>query len=477
MQQFNTLDASFLYLERARTPFHVSMIMIYDPSTCPGKLPTFDDIQEAVRVSLPVAEAFRRKIVRVPLDMDYPYWIEDEDFDLEYHMRHIALPKPGNWEQFRTQVSRLISRPLDMSRSPWELTVIDGLDNLDGLAPGCFAMVLKIHHCAIDGQSGVELINAIHQDSPRKRIKRPEDHWQPEKMPEMGKLISSAALNSIRRPVEITRRVLGRSRSLVNAAFNELRNENDEPDLVAPETIFNVPVSAHRTFGYTLYPLEAIKQVRHTVEGATVNDVCITVVAQALRRYLKANKALPSASLVTAMPISTRTPDQAAGGGNQLTVTMLPMFTDIADPIKRLEAITAVTKKRKAMQKGVLMDVLLDVVNNLPGALVGAVSRVAPLLVTRVGSYCNTIVTNVPGSPKPIYFLGAKLVQNVGTVPLLDGAGLLHAVGSYNGDFIFSFTACRDVMQKPEVYCDCIKAAADDVVAAAAKRQKARAKG
>ena len=122
-----------------RTPFHVTMVNIYDTTTCPGPPPTFEDIVEAVRVSLPAAPSFRRRIVRVPLDLDYPYWVEDADFDLEFHMRHIALPRPGNWEQFRAQVARLVSRPLDLTRPPWEMTVIDGVDEVEGLPRGCFA--------------------------------------------------------------------------------------------------------------------------------------------------------------------------------------------------------------------------------------------------------------------------------------------------------------------------------------------------
>jgi len=148
------MDNMFIVMENPRTPAHICPVQIYDPSTAPGGELSFDQIVEAVRDCLPLAPTFRERLVRVPLDADLAYWIEDENFDLEYHMRHIALPKPGNWRQFCTQVGRLHSRPLDLSRPPWEMTVIDQLDSIESLPPGSFAIVFKIHHAAVDGGGG-----------------------------------------------------------------------------------------------------------------------------------------------------------------------------------------------------------------------------------------------------------------------------------------------------------------------------------
>lgn len=468
MQQFNPIDAALLFLESPHTPFHVSNVSIYDPSTCPGGPPGFEDIVAAVENSLPAVKPFRRKILRVPLNFDYPYWIEDEHFNLEFHMRHLALPRPGNWEQFRSQVSRLISRPLDLSRPPWEMTVIEGLDSLEGLPPGCFATVLKIHHCAIDGKTGVALINAIHQDSPRKKLKKLPDDWQPEAMPSNRQLLRKAAFNSVRRPLAITRKLAANARALVNAAFKEMGSEHDH-ELQAPPTIFNVPVSAHRVVDYVQCPLDDIKLARRSVDGATVNDVCLAIVAGAMRRYLEAKQALPDESLVTVVPISTRTPEEADAGGNQVAIARVSMYTDVEDPIARLAAISADTRKIKAMQEGVVMDVMLDVVHNLPGSLVGAAARVVPLMVTRSNTFSNTMVSNVPGPVKPIYFLGARAVHMFGSPPLMDGGAILHGVGSYNGQFIFTFTACRDLLDDPDFYCDCLRESIGDTIDAAGK--------
>lgn len=467
MQQFNPIDAAMLFLESAHTPFHVSTVSIYDPSTCPGKPPSYEDIVEAVRVSLPAAPTFRRKIVRVPFDLDHPWWIEDENFNLNFHMYHTALPKPGNWRQFREQVSRLMSRPLDLSRPPWEMAVIEGLDGIEGLPPGCFATVLKVHHCAVDGQTGVSIINALHQSSPDEKPKKLKDHWQPEKPPSTRQLTRRAARNAIRQPFAIARPVLSNARALVRSAFRERNRGDTGRDLSAPGTILNVPISAHRIFDYSDCALEDMKRVRRAVEGATVNDVCLTVTAQAMRRYLLAKDALPEEPLVTVIPISTRKPGKKALSGNQIAITRISMCTDIEDPIERLQAIVAQTSEKKAVQEGVVMSVLQDVVHNLPGLLIGAAARAVPLVVASNNSFTNTMVTNVPGPSEPIYMLGAQAVGMFGSPPLTDGGAVLHSVGSYNGRFMFSFMACRETLHDPDFYRECFDEAIREVIEAA----------
>ena len=166
MRQLSGQDASFIYSERPHAPTHITSISVYDPSTAPGGAVTFKGILAHLEARLHLARAFRQKVVRVPLDLDHPYWVEDSEFDLEYHVRHIALPKPGDWRQFCIQAARLHARPLDLSKPLWELYVIEGLDNVEDVPPGAFAFVLKIHHAAVDGKSGVEMITAIHSQTP-----------------------------------------------------------------------------------------------------------------------------------------------------------------------------------------------------------------------------------------------------------------------------------------------------------------------
>ena len=169
MQQLTGMDAAFLYAETPRAHMAGGGISIYDPSTAPGGRVTFKGILDHIDKRLHEARVFRQRLVRVPFDLDHPYWIEDPDFDLEFHVRHIALPEPGDWRQLCIQVARLVSRPLDLERPLWELYVIEGLDNVEGVPPGSFALVTKVHHAAIDGMSGMEMTSAIHDDEPTGR--------------------------------------------------------------------------------------------------------------------------------------------------------------------------------------------------------------------------------------------------------------------------------------------------------------------
>jgi len=474
MQQFNPVDAALLYMETPTTPFHVSFVNIYDPSTCPDGPPTFEEITEAIRKCLPGAPSFRRKIVRVPYDMDHPYWIEDENFDLDFHMRQLALPKPGNWRQFREQVSRLISRPLDLDRSPWEMTVVEGLDSIEGLPPGSFCTVLKMHHCAIDGQAGVSILNLLSQDSPDKQPEPMEDGWEPEEVPSKASLVSRSWRKGLLRPGKVAKYMMTKAPSLVKAALEDMdpdrKNKNNDDEYDVPEIILSGQVSAHRIYDEVNWSLDEVKSVRKAAEGATVNDVCLTIIAECMRRYLLVHDALPEQSLVTMVPIAIRTPEEASVGGNQISMTRVSLRTDIEDPVERLKAIHEETNRKKAMQDGVMMKTILDVVYNLPGNLVGLVGRAVPMLAASMDTKnmpCNTMVTNVPGPSHPLYFLGAKLVGAAGSPPILNGGAVLHAITSFDDRIIFSYTACKKILSDADVYTQCMRDAIAGVIEAA----------
>src|SRR6476646_9643841 len=202
MQQLSGQDASFVYLETPATPMHRGSVGIYDPSTAPGGFVRFKDILRFIESRLGEARSFRQRLVRVPFDLDHPYWIEDPDFDIEYHVRHIALPKPGDWRQLCIQVARLHALPMDLSKPLWEFTIIEGLDNIPGLPPGCFALLAKVHHAAIDGMSGVEMSAAIHDLSPDKPNRVANDDWKPDSLPGVAELLIKSYFNTLRKPLQ-----------------------------------------------------------------------------------------------------------------------------------------------------------------------------------------------------------------------------------------------------------------------------------
>ena len=205
MKQLSGHDAAFLYLETPNAHMAGTTLMIYDQSSAPGGRVTFKGILQDIEERLHLARSFRQRLCWVPLNYDHPYWIEDRNFDLEYHVRHIALPKPGDWRQLCIQTARLLSRPLDLSKPLWEMYVIEGLDNVEGVAPGSFALVLKTHHAAIDGVSGMELLSAIHDPSADASPTRPEKEWKPEDAPPAWQLLARANVNNFMRPMHFAR--------------------------------------------------------------------------------------------------------------------------------------------------------------------------------------------------------------------------------------------------------------------------------
>jgi diacylglycerol O-acyltransferase / wax synthase len=457
MRQMGWMDYTFIVMERPWTPQHICPVMVYDRSTAPSGDVTFDDIVRAVEACLPSAPTFRERLVRVPLGLDQAYWVEDADFDLEFHVRHLALPRPGNWRQFCTQVGRLHSRPLDLTRPPWEMTVVDGLDAVDGLPPGGFGIVLKVHHAAIDGMAGVQMITTMHDDHPSAVRDVVDDDWQPEPLPSTTTLLTRAGVHSITRPVNAARLVARNLPPMVREVARRGGGAFGGGMTRSPRTRFNAAITAHKVFDATQVPLEGMRAIKGAVPGATVNDAGLALIGGAMRRYLADKGELPAEPLTAVVPISTRTPDQTDASGNQVAMMVASMCTHIADPLERLAAIQAATVESKAAQQGVAAATLRDLSEAVPGALLGIATRAGAAFAGNAPVMANTLVTNTPGPRYPLYFAGARMTISTGCTPLANGAGLAHSINSYVDDFGINITACRELLPDIAVYTDCIQ--------------------
>ena len=414
MQQLSGQDASFVYLETPNTPMHIGSVAIYDPSTAPGGKVRFKDILRHIEARLHLARPFRQKLVRVPGNLDHPYWIEDENFDIEFHVRHIALPEPGDWRQLCIQVARLHSRPMDMSKPLWEFTVVEGLDNIEGLPAGCFALVSKVHHAAIDGMSGVDMTSAIHAlEAEAPPPPPPATPWKPEKAPGLGELLVRTQLNNIAQPFAwmktVAESVPGLARLGQGWSKRELSFENVRP---APRTRFNAKVGPHRAFEGSLFDLADVRAVRTAVAGATVNDVMLTVVGGALRKYLDAKGELPKETMSAMAPISVRAEGEKGSMGNLVSAMVVGLGTHIADPLERLAYVHGEAENSKAMTNAVGARTLAEYSKLLPSALAGLGARLYTQLglADRMSQAFNCVVTNVPGPRVPIYMAGAQMV-------------------------------------------------------------------
>ena len=470
MQQLSGQDASFVYMETPSTPMHIGSVGIYDPSTAPGGFVRFKDILKFIETRLGGARSFRERLVRVPLDLDHPYWIQDPDFDIEYHVRHIALPSPGDWRQLCIQVARLHSRPMDLTKPLWEFIIVEGLDNIEGLPKGCFALVAKVHHAAIDGMSGVEMSAAVHDPSPDKANRFDDIGWKPEAKPGIGELLISGYFNTLRQPL---RYVETMARSV--PGLTRLANEIRKGDIsiagarTPPKTRFNAKVSPHRVFDGVPFLLNDVRAIKDAVPGATVNDAILAIIGGGLRIYLNDKGELPEANLTAMAPISVRQEGEKAALGNLVSAMVVSLGTHIADPIERLAHIHADAVNSKGLTNAVGARTLTDYSQLIPSGLAGLGAR----LYTRLGvanatsPVFNVVATNVPGSRVPLYFCGAKMVKMFGLGPIFDSVGLINTIYSYVDEIAISFTCDRDMMSDPDVYAAALRQSFAELLAAA----------
>lgn len=471
MRQLQGMDSSFVAMESPNSPMHIGNLLIYNPETAPGGFVRFKDILQFMESRMQLSRTMRQRLVRVPFDLDYPYWVEDPNFDLEYHVRHVALPKPGDWRQLCIQTARVHARPMDLTRPPWEFTVVEGLDNVRGFPPGCFAFITKVHHAAIDGMSGIDLMEALHTLSPDTPPPNAPDEWKPEKIPGPVELLGKSYVNSLVNPFRQAQVAAQSIPGVANAIKGLItRDFKLSSDLVPPRTRFNRTISAHRVVEGRSFPLKHIKAIRALSPEAKVNDVALAIVGGALNKYLTAKDDLPKSTMTAMAPISVRSKDEKGEMGNQVSAMIAPLGTHLADPAERLGYVYSQTRNSKAMTNAIGARTMTEVskVNPLLYMALGAqlFSRVS--VAHRMAMPFNTIVTNVPGPPVPIYSSGARMESMaLSLICLTDGLGLAHVVQSYVDDAIISFTACRDILPDPEFYAQCLQESFDDLLAAA----------
>ncbi|MFC0587904.1 wax ester/triacylglycerol synthase family O-acyltransferase [Novosphingobium aquiterrae] len=454
------MDASFVALETRNSPMHIGSLLIYNPATAPGGFVRFKDILRFFESRMQLSKTMRQRLVRVPFDLDYPYWIEDGEFDLEYHVRHLALPKPGDWRQLCIQAARIFARPLDLNRPPWEFTVIEGLDNIPGVAPGSYAMVTKVHHAAIDGMSGIDLMEALHTLDPNAPPPNQPDTWQPEEVPNFATLLAKSWLNGIANParqLEVAAKAMpGLANAIKGLAAKDFKLHGE---MLAPRTRFNAVLSTARVVEGRSVPLADIKAIRQAVPGAKVNDVFLAIVGGAMRKYLAHHNDLPDKTLTAMAPISVRGKDEKGDMGNQVAAMIAPLGTHIADPLERLAYVHSQTVNSKAMTDAIGARNMTEMSKVSPALFMalGAQLYTRLGLANRVGPPFTTVVTNVPGPPVPIYSAGARLESMMGLLCLTDGMGLGHTVQSYVDEATITFTACRKIVPDPDFYAQCIE--------------------
>jgi diacylglycerol O-acyltransferase / wax synthase len=457
MDRLSSVDMSFLTNESSSSHMHVGAIMIFE-----GPAPTYDDLLDHVRGRADAVPRFRQKLAYPPAQTGRPFWIDDSNFNLEYHLRHSALPAPGSEEQLRRMAARVFSQQLDRSKPLWELWLIQGLTR------NRFALVTKTHHAVVDGVSGVDIATVLFDLNPVPEPADPDRTWAPEPEPSAATLLAKGVEDLVRTPVRAVRR-LERVVEHPDSAVRQVRDAVEAVSEVgwnfansAPKVPLNVEIGSHRRFVWVRSDLDHLKRVKN-VFGGTVNDVVLAVVAGALRDWLRGRGIRTQGlELRAQVPVSIRGQDEHGQLGNRLAVMRAPLPVYIDDPVRRLETVTRAMQGLKQSKQALGAEVISRFNDFAPPTLLAQAARIN--FSTRL---FNLTVTNVPGPQVPLYVLGRELedVFPVGFLP--PNQALFVAIMSYNGGVNFGLLADYDAMDDVDVVAQGIEAAIAELVAAA----------
>jgi len=430
------LDNAFLAMETPTSPMHVAGTATFEA----GSLRTADGgvdiakIRDYVASRLHLIPRYRQRLVDIPIE-NHPAWMDDEHFNIHYHIRHVALPKPGDDRQLRRLAARVMAQHLDRQKPLWEIWILEGLTN-----PAHFVMISKIHHCMVDGVSSVDLLKVLLKPAPSDEVD-PAPNWIPRPQPSRWQLAADAVGRYARLPLDIARnlpRTLEEAadpNSGVRVSLEALRQSLGTGLRGVSTTPLNQQIGPHRRLDWLTMDLDAVKTVKRRL-GGTVNDVVLATVAGALRRFLQ-RRAVDVASLDFRVmaPVSVRTEQQRGTLGNRVAGWMVRMPLGEPDPVLRLEKIREATGRLKDSKQALSAAVLTQVGEWTPSTLLSLGAR----LTTRILPF-NLVVTNVPGPQLPLYMLGARMVDNFGFIPLVDSLCLGVVLFSYAGKLCWGFT-------------------------------------
>lgn len=465
MQQLSGIDNSFLIIETGGQLGHVASYCEFG-----GDGLTSGDFFEAfgktIRERLHLVPPYRRKLVEVPLGLDRPYWIEDPDFDLDFHLRHIAVPPPGDDEQLSELVSRLHARPLDRSRPLWEAYVIGGVSN------GRVGMYSKMHHATIDGVSGSQMMEQLLDRSPDgPRTEKPSKPWVADSQPTTAEMLMRGIAGAAVQPGRMARTIYRTARGVwesnemlgsaahsvgldrVPLARGYLRRRGAEvdadriPQAPAPRTPWNRSISSHRRLAFFSHSLADYKEVKNAF-GTTLNDVVMAVTGSALRRYLETLGALPEDPLKAMVPVSVRTEAQKNEYTNRVASIIAELATDEKDPVARLHRIHAAMIDAKRMHKATPATMMQDWTEFAMPALLGQAARIATRtkVLDRMNPPFNVIISNVPGPRESLYLAGAEMQTYYPVSAITDGQGMNVTVVSYRDHLDFGLVSCRELV-------------------------------
>jgi diacylglycerol O-acyltransferase len=464
MEQLSGLDTAFVHQDSHRTPMHICAVLLYDTGDKGQWAISGDELQQLVAQRLQSFPLFRRKLHRVAMDMDAPYWIDVAQPDWAGHIRESSVPGQGDWEGLQFRLARIHSARMDLTRPLWEMHLIHDVREMPGLPPYCQALVLKIHHSAIDGISMAGIINALHQSTPPPQ----QDINTAGKAPAHWELWTRAHINRVNRQFKLADTMSKLLPGVLRA--RETRQAfTDLPPLLATGSRFNAAVKPGRSTGAALWPKAQVLAIKRAVRRVTLNDIAVACVAGALREYLRRHRQLPAKSLAAGIPINLRGPGEELAGGNKIATMIVGLGTHICDPVERLRLVhryaVAGKKQINALGSGTVMDISDSLT---PGLLAEGMKSIARARrVVDMPVPFHTMISNVPGPQEEMTLGEARLVVPVGLGPVRDNMGLFHIVSSSATMMSVSFSACKKLLPDPAFYQQCLHNAFEELREAA----------
>jgi diacylglycerol O-acyltransferase / wax synthase len=444
MERLSGLDASFLYLETPAQMMHVCGLVVLDPETIPGGY-SFPAFKAELHARVSAVPSFRRKLRTVPLHLDHPVWVNDDDFDIDRHVHRMALPAPGDEAELTQIAGHLAGIPLDRSRPLWEMYVIEGLEN------GKVAVFSKMHHASVDGVSGASMLSVLCTLEPDGGSLAPvEADDDPGRSPGELELAGRGLVSLAKRPFNVARLVTPSAQLLARTVNRAREGTAMAAPLTAPRTSFNGTITGHRAVAVADMSLDDIKAIKNAT-GTTVNDVVLAVAGGALRSYLLERDELPDSSLLATVPVSVRETSTKAGGSNKVSALFTKLGTDEADPIKRLRVMSESNRNAKEHHKAISADTLQEWAEFAAPRTFGLAVRVYSglRLAEKHPVVHNLVISNVPGPPVPLYFMGARIDALYPLGPVFHGAGLNVSVMSLDGRLHVGIIACRESVPEP----------------------------
>jgi diacylglycerol O-acyltransferase len=478
IQQISGQDATFLYAESPSSPMHIATLTIVEGSI------EFKDFKEIVASKLHLIPKFRKRLLNVPMNLDYPYWVDDPNFDIDLHINRLKLPDPSNWKTLREMTSSIFSSPLDLRRPLWSISFIEGLDEVSQVPKGSVAIISKIHHVMIDGSSGVGIMGILFDKSEEDKNKKPEPPkpYEPEPLPDEISLLLKSSYGFFKNPLKFPKLVGETVFSLIKGKINSQLNGKkaiQKSSYSTPKTIFNESVSPKRTWGTAILSFDRINTLRKIMD-VSINDLILAICAGGIRKYLEEKEKLPVQPLVANVPISIRVKGEKQKMNNQISNMLVKIATHIKDPIERLEYIQEQTNLGKSRHKAVGAKALSKMADAVPFGL----ANLAAGLYSRYNIKefhrppFNVTITNVPGPQNPLYLKGHKIVGIFGLTPVLDGFGLIIAAFSYNGSVSITTTSDAKTMPDADKFSRYIRESANELeeIILAKGKQKTAAK-